>query len=47
MKYKCTNKDCCSCHSLGHEWEGEQSSKYYVRCPMCQKSMKAEEALVP
>ena len=42
MKYKCPNKDCCTCHTGGHEWEGQQSSKYYIKCPMCKTDFKAD-----
>jgi len=46
MKYKCNNKlGCCDCHQGGHEWEGEQSSKYYVKCPMCKKDMPVNKAV--
>jgi len=45
MKYKCTNESCCNCHTKGHEWEGKQSSKYYVKCPMCKKDMTVDEAI--
>ena len=45
MKYKCPNKDCCTCHTAGHEWEGQQSSKYYVKCPMCKVDFRADNIM--
>lgn len=45
-KLKCSYKDCCNCHQDGHEWEGEQASKYYIMCPMCQRRTRVKERVL-